>query len=152
MRRIKKINRQDGFTLLSMMLALSFLAIVLVLTSSVMLSINRHFKDPLNLRKEVNIFFAQTSVELHASDAVSCTDASKQLIFQKDGRDVSFSHDSKNRVVRKVNGAGYDIVLRRIADISFQCNGPFVSIRVTDTDNHRWFWIDRLYLGEEAGQ
>ncbi|RYL90987.1 competence protein ComGF [Sporolactobacillus sp. THM7-4] len=150
LQRGEKMNNERGFTLLSMIMALGIMMIALLLATSVMSVMSHRFKDDLGLRKEISLFFIQTSRELHSSQGVKCYDSPSQMILTKDNQQISFIKSNPNRVIRQVGGQGYEIVLQNVRDIRFQSSGPFVSIQVVDMQNHSYFWQDQLYLMKEG--
>jgi len=138
------MNNQKGFTLLSMMLALSALMAALFLITAIVISMSRHFKDDLVSRKEVFVFFLQTADEVHQAQSLACTD--NQLSLSLADSTIDFKQ-SGVRVYRQVNGEGYDIVLQHVHSIRFQCSGRFLSIQIEDENRHLFQWSDQLYLG-----
>jgi competence protein ComGF len=142
---------QSGFTLLSMMLALSTLLVIIGLTVSITQFMTQRFQPRLDTQKETQIFFAQTSTEMHLSRSVSCSSDHRTLTLKKGADLVSYSLVSPGRIIRKVNGDGYEIVLQQVKDVSFQTNGEIVSIRVTDKADHAYYWDDFLYVKDDAG-
>ncbi|GGL61471.1 competence type IV pilus minor pilin ComGF [Sporolactobacillus putidus] len=145
------MKNQDGFTLLSMMLALSILTITLFLAVSTLSVMGKQFEDNASItHKDVRLFFSQTSRELHLSQTVSCSPNHRQLILNKNNEQIVFQPSYPQRVIRLVNGLGYEIVLQHVKNIQFQCTGAFVSIQVIDTQGRSYYWSDRLYL-EKGG-
>lgn len=140
------MNNQKGFTLLSMMLALSALMAALFLVTAIVMTMSHHFKDDLADHNEIYIFFLQTAEEIHQAQSLTCADNQLSLLLA-DGT-IDFKQ-SGLRVYRQVNGEGYDIVLQHARSIHFQCSGRLLSIQIED-ENHRQFqWSDQLYLNED---
>lgn len=140
------MRNQDGFTLLSMMLALSILTVTLFLATSAIAVLVNRFEDDAGFRKEVALFFNQTSRELHSSQAVSCSQDHQQLILSKDGEQIVFKRTNPQRLIRLVGGKGYDIVLQHVKSVRFQASGNLVSMQIVDNRDHSYYWIDQLYL------
>lgn len=145
------MKNQDGFTLLSMMLSLSVLAVALFLAVSVLSGMAKRFEDQAgSFRKDVRLFFSQTSRELHLSQTVGCSPDHRQLILNKNSEQVVYQPDDPQRIIRRVGGQGYEIVLQHVKNVQFQCSGTLVSIKVTDTLDRSYSWSDRLYI-EKGG-
>jgi competence protein ComGF len=141
---------QSGFTLLSMMLALSILLVIISLAVSITQFMTQRFQPRLDTQKETHIFFAQTSTELHLAHSISSSSDQRTLTLKKGSNLISYSLVSPGRIIRKVNGDGYEIVLQQVKDVSFQTNGEIVSIRVTDKANRTYYWDDLLYVKDDA--
>ncbi|RYM02197.1 competence protein ComGF [Sporolactobacillus sp. THM7-7] len=142
------MKNERGFTLLSMMMALALMTVVLFLAASVIASLAHRFEDNFGFRKELSLFFSQTSREMHLSHGVTCDANGRQMTLDKGFEKVSFKASWRNRVVRQVGGAGYDIVLQHAASVRFQCRGETAAIEVVDDQNRTYYWIDRLYIKE----
>ncbi|MET1247682.1 competence type IV pilus minor pilin ComGF [Sporolactobacillus sp. STCC-11] len=145
------MNDQNGFTLLSMMLALSTLLVIISLIVSITQFMTHRFQPRLDTQKETQIFFTQTATEIHLSHSVSSSSDQQTLTLKKGTDFVSYSFESPGRIVRKVNGDGYEIVLQQVKKVTFQTNGEFVSIRVTDKADRAYYWDDFLYVKDDAG-
>lgn len=144
------MKNQSGFTLLSMMLALSTLLVIISLAVSITQFMTQRFQPRLDTQKETQIFFSQTSTEIHLSYSVSCSSDQRILTLKKGTDLVSYSFESTCRIIRRVNGDGYEIVLQQVKDVTFQTNGEFVSIRVIDKADHAYYWDDFLYVKDDA--
>lgn len=140
------MKNQNGFTLLSMMLALSIMAVSLILVVSVTKEIINRFDDQLGLKKDVFLFFSQTSLELHYAQAVHCAGSGSQLILEKNGDQVSYQWTAAHRIIRQVNGSGYEIVLQHVSHADFVNNGSYIRIEVTDDQGRIYDWSDKCYL------
>ncbi|BBN99129.1 competence type IV pilus minor pilin ComGF [Sporolactobacillus terrae] len=147
------MKKQAGFTLLSTMLALTVLFVVLSLTTALVQLMNHHFQPRLDSQKEVQLFFAQTANELHQSTSVLNTSDHQRLTLIHSEGVISYSFLSPGRIVRRVNEQGYEIVLQRVAGVSFQTtDDEQVSIHVTDQQGRDFYWTDRLYLRSDADE
>ncbi|MCQ2008405.1 MAG: competence type IV pilus minor pilin ComGF [Sporolactobacillus sp.] len=145
------MKNQAGYTLLSMMLALSIFLIIISLAIGVTQFMNQRFQLRLDTQKETRVFFMQTATELHFSQHVSCSTDHQTLTMKKGTDRVSYTFLSNGRIIRQVNGAGYEIVLQQVKHAAFHSDGEFVSIRVTDKANRNYYWDDRLYVKDDAG-
>ncbi|MFT8317507.1 MAG: competence type IV pilus minor pilin ComGF [Sporolactobacillus sp.] len=140
------MKNQKGFTLLSMMLALSIMAISLILVVSVTKELVNRFNDQLGLKKDISLFFSQTALELHYAQSVHSTGDGRQLILDKNGTQVSYQWQATHRIIRQVNGSGYEIVLQHVSRASFLTSGSYIRIEVTDDQGHVYDWSDKCYL------
>ncbi|WP_100488602.1 competence type IV pilus minor pilin ComGF [Sporolactobacillus pectinivorans] len=139
------MRNQNGFTLISMMLALSIFTVALILAGSLLHMVSSRFKDDLSVQKEINLFFAQTATELHLSDAVSTSPDHQKLFIEKGNEKVNYERSNPQRVIRLVSGQGYEIVLQHVKSIRFDSDGRFLAIQITDSNNRQFFWADMLY-------
>ncbi|RYL90436.1 ComGF family competence protein [Sporolactobacillus sp. THM19-2] len=144
------MKKQDGFTLLSTLLGLSIFSIVLLLVTCAAGILASRFQDDVGLRKEITIFLSQTALELHQSNAISCSDGNRTLIILKDDQEITYKLDSKGRLVRSVDDRGYEIVLQRIKSVRFDTDGRYLFIHLVDQQHRSYFLVDSTYLGKEA--
>lgn len=143
------MRRSEGFSLLSMMLALFILSFVLLLAVSlekVIVDRTLHQEETI---QACFLFFAQTGSEIHKANSVHESANGRQLTLDKDGAQISYSWDYRHRIIRKVNGAGYEIVLFHVADVFFQCLQNQVWIEVTDDQGHHYNWQDQSYMDSD---
>jgi competence protein ComGF len=144
------MRNQNGFTLLSMMIALSVLLIIVGLMVAVTQFMTNRFESRLDTQKETRIFFVQTATELHLSQTVSSSSDHRSLILKKGTETITYKSVSPGRVIRQVSGQGYEIVLQHVKNAFFQSDGTYVSIQVIDEANHSYYWDDRLYVKENV--
>lgn len=144
------MKRQDGFTLLSAMLALGIFATALFLIVSIIGVVANRFQDQGGSSlKETSLFFSQTASELHLSDEVATSENHEQLFLKKGAAEITYKND-RQRIVRLVGGQGYEIVLQHVKDVHFYSDGTFLAIQIVDSSNRSHYWMDRLYMsGEE---
>ncbi|MCO7126833.1 prepilin-type N-terminal cleavage/methylation domain-containing protein [Sporolactobacillus shoreicorticis] len=145
------MKNQAGYTLLSMMLALSVFLIIVSLAVNVTAFMNQRFQPQWDTQKETRLFFIQTATELHFSHQVSCSTDHRMLTMKKGTDYVSYAFMTNGRIIRQVNRMGYEIVLQQVKSATFQSDGEFISIRVTDKANRHYYWDDRLYVKDDAG-
>lgn len=139
------MNDQKGYTLLSMMLALSMMMIALVLFTGLIHVLTARFQDDQGNRREISLFFLQTASELQLTDSVQATSDHRQLVMKKGRSNIVYQKLTKQRVVRQVDGAGYEIVLQHIQSAEFYSDGRFVTIKLVDNRNRQYFWTEMRY-------
>jgi Competence protein ComGF len=139
------MNNQKGYTLLSMMLALSILMVTLFLVIGLIHVLAARFQDDQGARREISLFFLQTASELHLSDSVQASPDHQQLLIKKGLSNVVYQKMSKQRIVRQVNGEGYEIVLQHAKAVAFDSNGRYITIKIVDTRDRQYFWADMLF-------
>ncbi|TGA99615.1 competence protein ComGF [Sporolactobacillus shoreae] len=144
------MNNQKGYSLISMMLALSIFTIALLLAASLFHIVAGRFKDDFSQDREINLFFAQTATELHLADGMNSSPDHKKLMLERTGGIVTFERSNPQRIIRTVGGQGYEIVLQHVKDIWFEKKGRFVSIQITDSNGREHFWADMLYKYKEG--
>lgn|SRR5690625_1766440 len=107
-----KSNR--GFTLLSMITALSILLLLLPLFSQLIKSVNFHSSYHELSIKQFFIFFRNEFIAATNYEVTS----QKIILYLQDGRTSSFEMYN-NLIVRRVDG-GYEVYLRDIKDLTFK--------------------------------
>ncbi|MFT8362134.1 MAG: competence type IV pilus minor pilin ComGF [Sporolactobacillus sp.] len=140
------MKRAEGFSLLSMMLALFILSFVLIMAVSLEKVIVDRTLRPEKTIQDCFLFFAQTGKELHTAQSVHASASGRQLTLDKNGIQITYSWDTRHRIIRKVNGAGYEIVLFHVANVFFQCVQNQAWIEVTDDQGHHYNWQDQSYM------
>ncbi|WP_010632181.1 competence type IV pilus minor pilin ComGF [Sporolactobacillus vineae] len=136
------MNHQKGYTLLSMMLALSIMMITLGLVISLIHVLAARFQDDQGSRQEVSLFFLQTASELNLSDSVRTAPDHQQLVMKKGTSNIVYQKLSKQRIVRQVDGAGYEIVLQHVKSAEFYSDGRYMMIKIVDSSDRQYFWAD----------
>lgn len=139
------MNDQKGYTLLSMMLALSVMMIALVLFTGLIHVLAARLQDDQGNRREISLFFLQTAAELQLADSVQAASDHRQLVMKKGLSNIVYQKLTKQRVVRQVDGTGYEIVLQHILSAEFYSNGRFITIKLIDNRNHQYFWTEMRY-------
>ncbi|MFC7394263.1 competence type IV pilus minor pilin ComGF [Scopulibacillus cellulosilyticus] len=141
------MNNQKGFTLLSMMLAISTLGVAAFMLTLIMTSVEKG-SDPLTANsKEVYTFFHQVTSEVHQSSSLECKQ--NKLYLTKDSELVAYNR-SGQRIYRQVEGKGYDIVLQQLSDVSFLCEKDMVKMTVKDLQGHENHWAASLIIKPES--
>ncbi|MBM7646351.1 competence protein ComGF [Scopulibacillus daqui] len=137
------MKNQNGFTLLSMMLAVSALGAAAFMLTLIMTSVEKG-SNPLKANsKEVYTFFHQVTSEIHQSSSLDCKH--NKLYLDKDSDRVSYQQ-SRQRVFRQVEGKGYDIVLQQVSNIKFFCKKDRVTIIVKDLNGKENHWAASLVI------
>jgi competence protein ComGF len=136
------MSHQKGYTLLSMMLALSIMMITLTFVIGLVHVLAARFQDDQGNRREVSLFFLQTASELHLADSVQAAPDHQQLIMQKGTSHIVYQKLSKQRIVRQVDAAGYEIVLQHVKSVEFYSDGRYVTIKIVDNKDRQYFWAD----------
>ncbi|MFT8871038.1 MAG: competence type IV pilus minor pilin ComGF [Sporolactobacillus sp.] len=145
------MKRAGGYTLLSMLLALMLLTVALILTASVMKTVVSRWNDDSTQEKSMQLFFTQTAFEVHTAQSMRSSDDHQQLIIQNNGTSVIYQLNGK-RLIRRVNGSGYEIVLQHVSTVSFQTFDNTVTIEVTDDQSKNYIWIGKSYLQQSVAQ
>lgn len=140
------MKHPEGFTLLSMMLALCLMSVSLLLVVSLSKVLVSRSIHPENTAKDCFLFFSQTGSEIHSAESVSASASGKQLTVKKDGNNITYKWLSNHRVIRQVNGLGYEIVMMHVSNILFQTHNNKLWIEVTDDQTNNYYWEDESYL------
>ncbi|WP_260412253.1 competence type IV pilus minor pilin ComGF [Alkalihalobacillus sp. TS-13] len=105
------VKHEGGFTLLEMIISLTIFLILAVLTPLMFSAIFSTSGQPLH-HQEISLFFEQADKELQGS--ISAEKRWDRLyLIQPDGNEISYEKYG-DRIVRKVNGAGFEIILQDI--------------------------------------
>ncbi|MGM7701956.1 competence type IV pilus minor pilin ComGF [Pseudalkalibacillus sp. Hm43] len=118
---------EQGITMLETVLSLIlFLAFVSLVPSMYQLIFST---DGTSLhRQEVNLFFEQADKEIQGSTDAEIS-SNKLYLTQPSGKLITYEKNG-NRVIRKVDGRGFEIILQRIEAIDFSLLHTVVSITV----------------------
>lgn len=117
-------RKQEGYTLLSMMLALSALVIFSILFASIVISLRDHSQKYL-FNDEVILFTEQLKIELHGATNVTWNQDTLSFYTQQNVITYAFS---QHQIIRQKNSAGYEIVLQNVG--GFSCEKLYQGLRV----------------------
>lgn len=123
-------NKQSGFTLLEVMICFLFISVFFLLLPRLqVLFIEPPYPKQIT-NWEWNVFLEQVQIEFR--DVEEGTNGEGKLFFKtKTGEQITYVK-SGNNIVRKVNGAGHEVLLQKVEDISYQLAAHTLIIRVQD--------------------
>jgi competence protein ComGF len=135
---------ERGYTLIETILTFTlFLTLVSLLPGlfHVLFSVDR---SPLH-QQEISIFFEQADKEIQGS--ISAEIKSNTLYLnQPNGKLVSYEQYG-NRMVRKVDGKGFEIILQNIESVEFALSQTMVSMKVVSEESmftHKSLLVQQL--------
>ncbi|HSU80613.1 MAG TPA: ComGF family competence protein, partial [Candidatus Angelobacter sp.] len=70
---------------------------------------------------------------------------SRQLTFSLAGDTIQYVQNG-TRLIREVNGQGFEIVLMNIKSVNFSEEGEVVTMTITDSDGQDVSWVLRSFL------
>ncbi|WP_261129429.1 competence type IV pilus minor pilin ComGF [Bacillus sp. Marseille-Q3570] len=126
------VKHEGGYTLLEMIISLSIFLTLAALTPLMFSAIFSTSGQPLH-HQEISLFFEQADKELQGS--ISAEKRWNRLnLMQPDGNEISYEKNG-DRIVRKVNGAGFEIILQDIQSFRTE-NDPYsVELIVQTSDD-----------------
>ncbi|MCF6137884.1 competence type IV pilus minor pilin ComGF [Pseudalkalibacillus berkeleyi] len=120
-------QNERGHTLLETMLSLIILLAIV--------SIVPHFyfvlfstDEQVLYAQEVGIFFEQADKELQGSIS-AVVQSDKLYLEQQNGTIISYETNG-NRIIRKVDGKGFEVILQHVQSVTFTSTNTTVSITV----------------------
>ncbi|WP_096440487.1 ComGF family competence protein [Alteribacter populi] len=146
-------RKEQGFTLLEVLTTL----VLLFLISSLLLSIFPLLHQNENNRsyhEETALFFIQLQLKIRNSDMFWIDSGGRRLVLLvKEGSDEQMESFilHNQRVVRQVEGAGYDVYLEGVNDIYFTEVNRGVEVVIENTQNKQY--TKRLnHMNSKAGE
>lgn len=138
MRESQALNQnQNGFTLLSMMVALATLTIIAALVSNMSLATLRSHQFDAIDRKDIWIFLTQIKDELSSGQQFQTS--SDGITFNLYGDTVDYKLIGTT-VRRRLNSNGYEIVLQNVQTLSIQDDNQVITIELIDTKGRPYRW------------
>ncbi|MDM5156439.1 competence type IV pilus minor pilin ComGF [Bacillus sp. DX1.1] len=126
---------EAGFTLLEMVLCLLFLSVFVLLVPRLhSLFIEKPYSKQMN-SWEWDVFLEQVQLEFREVQVAKKGIMPNELekMFFKISNDGTVTYEiSGNDVVRKVNGAGREVLLQKVSTISYELTPYVLSIHVQD--------------------
>ncbi|MGP4080914.1 competence type IV pilus minor pilin ComGF [Pseudalkalibacillus sp. R45] len=104
-------KHEGGYTLLEMIISLTIFLTLAALTPLMFSAIFSTSGRPLN-HQEISLFFEQADKELQGTISVEKR-WDRLYLMQPDGKEISYEKYG-DRIVRKVNGAGFEVILQDI--------------------------------------
>ena len=138
MRQDKTVNQKcQGFTLLTMMVALAALTILAGLVSNMAMATFGHHPYNAIDRKDIYLFFAETQEEMKSAQNLQCYQGG--ITFELYGNTIDYKLIGTN-IRRQVNGNGYEIVLKKAQSVTFQYVNQVTTILLKDTSGRPYQW------------
>lgn len=129
-------NQEAGFTLIEMLIALSIVLIICSLILHSMIVLQRYEREGNFIHpREWEIFYAQFKREITNSQRQEMSNG-KLLLYQNS--DVITIEKYQDKIRRRVNNQGHEVMLQKITGLEFIKNGRLIVIVVTD-QNKRSF-------------
>ena len=129
---------KSGYTLLSVMIALSVLGLVAGVIAAIS-TITYHQMQKENVgRKDVWVFLHQLEFELTDARAIDCSQ--HKLTFQKDKSQVSYQVVGTN-LRRTLNSSGNEIVIRGLNQFECTFDMPFIDLTIVDSKGKMYRWM-----------
>jgi competence protein ComGF len=130
-------QKSNGYTLLTMMVALATLTIIAGLIANLALAtFNHHHYESID-RKDVWLFLVQIQDDMIPGQHFS--ESESRLSFELNGDTIDYQLIGTN-ILRRVNGNGYEIVLKNVQNLSFKDNDQNITILLTDTNGRSYRW------------
>ena len=139
-------NWCSGFTLVEVLVAFSFLLIIISLFPLMIKSIPIIKNSNVDLRPfEIQIFFNQLSMEVREAKEISINGTTLVLV-KSDGTQITVEK-YQDKVRRRVNGVGHDLFLQRITSISYMSIPGGVQVNVEGSNGKKYTRnLYQLYL------
>ncbi len=125
--RKKFVFNNNGFTLLEALLGLFVMAILVLLIMQATLLLNSIMYDNYNSRQTV-LFSIQTNRDIFAAKDIYTTN--QQLVIDKYSGDQVTYLEKNNKLIRKVNDKGHEIILNNVDKIYFENYHNYINMEV----------------------
>lgn len=124
------LKNKEGFTLLEMLLCLLCLSLFFLLLPRLQFLFIEvpHSKQISDW--EWNVFLQQ--IQLEFQDVRGGSQSGKVVMFQTEVGNIITYTVSGSRIVRKVNGAGHEVLLQKVKHVSYELTPHTLWIRVQD--------------------
>lgn len=141
-------NKQAGFTLLEVMICFLFVSVFFLLLPRLqVLFIEPPYPKQIT-NWEWNVFLEQVQIEFR--DVEEGNSGEGKMVFKtKAGEHITYVK-SGNNVVRKVNGAGHEVLLQKVEGISYQLAAHTLMIRVQDISGKVYDGVVTRYSAVEV--
>ena len=143
MRGIKKVKKNHGFTFLTALMSLFALCVITFLLSQMSFYLVQVSHAKPMVRPDIWNALHQLEAETIRSTELTVT--SRQLTFSLDGDTIQYVQNG-TRLIREVNGQGFEIVLLNIKSVNFSEEGEVVTMTITDSDGQDVSWVLRSFL------
>jgi competence protein ComGF len=143
MRGTKTVKKNHGFTLLTALMSLLVLCLISFLlsqTTSYLLHVSQ--TKPIIRR---DIWNAIHQLESEAIRGTNLTTTSHQMTFILNGETIQYVQ-SGTRLIRQVNGQGFEIVLLNIKSVTFTEEAEVVTMTITDSEGNEFPWLIRSFI------
>jgi competence protein ComGF len=143
MRGIKKMKRNQGFTLLTALMSLFVLCVITFLLSQMSAYLLHTSGHRQMIRPD--LWNAIHQLEAEAVRGTNLTTTRHQLTFQLDGQTIQYTQ-SGTRLIREVNGQGFEIVILNINSVNFIDGEGVVTMTITDSEGKDTQWLIRSFI------
>lgn len=140
-------GKNDGFTLIETMIALSLLLVIVSFSPLFIKAISPPKASGLSL-EELESFYTALGTAVREAKKVE-VQGEKLMLISESGQSVSFSI-YQNRVRKQINGQGYEIWLFSVKRFTPALFGNSVSITITDTASKVYERAFIRYTNQEA--
>jgi|UPI0004242283 competence protein ComGF len=141
------MQNANGYTLLSMMLALSAFVIISTVLCKMAVAIFSSSQSTPADRKDIWLFFAQTGSEIASS--TNCEVFEGGMSFLLNDQIINYKLIGST-VRRNVDGEGYEIVLQKVSSLIFQCDASIASITIRDDRGRVYKWKIKKMLNASS--
>lgn len=136
-------NRSKGFVLLQTLLAFSLFLLIISLIP-LMVGVVSHKNEASIHSMEVQIFFHQLAFEIKQGKNLR-VEGGKISLTNRHGEEVSIEK-YQDKVRRRVENSGHDVMLQRVKSINFQLVNHGVFIQIVDSFGNKYeHRISRAY-------
>lgn len=144
-------QKNNGFTLIEMLFSLVILLFVASFALQLFTMAHKWLPDTRNLNPlEWEVFLNQAKKEVRKSNSMNVVNKTLQLAI---GSDVVTIEKYQDKLRRRINGTGHDLMLQNIADVKFVNHHSSVEILVTDKQGKAYRGTLWTYMaGEEASE
>ncbi|MFT4412612.1 competence type IV pilus minor pilin ComGF [Fredinandcohnia humi] len=133
------MSNERGFTLVEMLVTFSVLLVILSLISPFLRVVYQNTSTKEFNKLEWEIFIQQAKMEIREATQVTISNQNQTVSFNNPEGDIVSYEIFYDKIRRRVNGAGNEILLQKISALSFLAinNGWILSITTVDGDNYR---------------
>ncbi|MGE7601243.1 competence type IV pilus minor pilin ComGF [Peribacillus sp. NPDC097675] len=130
MNRFVMLRKNEGFTMIEMLFSLMILMTISLFVLQLFTIIQTQIGTKNKIHpKEWEIFTLQMQQEVRSSKS---QDVVGNKLFLLSGEDLSMIEQYNDKLRRRVNGEGHEVILQNISNVEVEKNGDVIEIHITD--------------------
>lgn len=124
------LRKNDGFTMIEMLMSLLILMVISIFVLQFFTIIHTQIGTKNKMHpKEWEIFTLQMQQEIRSSKNQEVVENKLYLLS---GEDISLIEQYNDKLRRRVNGAGHEVVLQNISKLNVEKDGNVIVLNITD--------------------
>jgi competence protein ComGF len=142
------MRREDGYTLLEMLISFSLFLMMMSFVPIMIKMTKEHQETAVSLSTlEWDLFVQQLTFEMREGHQVECSE--QRLSFVNNYHQTITYEKYGEKIRRRVNGTGHEVVLQHISSVQFSKVPQGVLVQIRDLENR--LYAERMSLFNSEG-